>query len=218
MTFSLLARDPSTGDLGGVAATGNLCVGGWVLRGDARGGLTASQGLSPSTMWGEDALAALVSGASAREAVAAVSVDDSGRDTRQLSAISRDGRTAAFDGLGNHAFTGHLTGDGWIVAGNWLASSDVIEQAAQAFAGTSGSFEERLLAAVSAGVAAGSDRRGTISAALLVVGADRPPLTLRIDHDERPVERLAALYALTRRKDYMTWLGTLPTRKTPERA
>lgn len=218
MTFSLLARDPSTGDLGGVAATGNLCVGGWVLRGDARGGLTASQGLSPSTMWGEDALAALVSGASAEQAVAAVIAEDPGRDSRQLSAISRDGRTAAFDGPRNHAFTGHLSGDGWIVAGNWLASSEVIEQAAQAFSEASGTFEERLLAAVSAGVAAGSDRRGTLSAALLVVGPDRPPLTLRVDHDERPVKRLEALYALTREKNYADWLETLPTRAAPEKA
>jgi len=218
MTFSLLARDPLTGSLGGVAATGNLCVGGWVLRGDARGGLTASQGLTPSTLWGEDALAALVAGASVGDALDSVVSDDPGRDARQLLVMSADGSTATFDGAGNHPFTGHLTGDGWVVAGNWLTSSKVIEEAAEAFATTPGAFEERLLAALSAGATAGSDQRGTLSAALLAVAPDRPPLTRRVDHDERPVERLAALYARTRARDYIDWLDTLPTRRNPGKA
>lgn len=218
MTFSLLARDPETGNLGGVAATGNLCVGGWVLRGDARGGLTASQGLSPSTLWGEDALSALVSGKTADEAVASVTAGDPGREARQLTVLSRTGRTAAFDGAANHPFTGHLVGDGWIASGNWLVSGDVIGRTAEAFASTSGPIEERLLAALAAGTAAGSDRRGTQSAALLVVGGDRPPLSLRVDHDSTPVERLRGLYDLTRRQDYRDWLATLPTRNAPGKA
>ena len=57
MTFSLLARDPATGAIGGAAATGSLCVGGWVLRGSLAGGMSASQGKAPSTFWGEDVLA-----------------------------------------------------------------------------------------------------------------------------------------------------------------
>lgn len=218
MTFSLLARDPETGDLGGVAATGNLCVGGWVLRGDARGGLTASQGLSPSTLWGEDALAALVAGETASDAVSSVTSGDPGRDARQIAALSREGRTAGFDGAANKPFTGHLAGDGWIVSGNWLVSAEVIENAAETFAGTTGLLAERLLAAVAAGAASGSDRRGTLSAALLVVGADRPPLSLRVDHDPSPINRLRALYDLTCAEDYHAWLATLPTRSAPGRA
>jgi uncharacterized Ntn-hydrolase superfamily protein len=56
MTFSILARNPKTGEIGGAAATGNLCVGGWVLRGDIKKGVTASQGFYPSTIWGENIL------------------------------------------------------------------------------------------------------------------------------------------------------------------
>ncbi|MFN3526048.1 MAG: DUF1028 domain-containing protein, partial [Paracoccus sp. (in: a-proteobacteria)] len=63
MTFSILAQDLGTGAFGGAAATGSLCVGGWVLRGDSRAGLTASQGAAPSTMWGEDVLVRMMSGA-----------------------------------------------------------------------------------------------------------------------------------------------------------
>jgi uncharacterized Ntn-hydrolase superfamily protein len=218
MTFSLLARDARRTTLGAVTATGNLCVGGWVLRGDGRAGLTASQGKSPSTLWGEDALGLLLGGASASEAVERVVAPDAGRAYRQLAAIDCFGRTAAFDGTENHPFTGHRTGEGWIVAGNWLSSVDVISAAAQAFEAAEGGFETRLLAALRAGVGAGSDRRGTLSAALLVVGPDRPPLTLRVDYDEDPVARLTALYDRTCEPSYRDWLATLPTRDDPGKA
>ena len=98
MTFSILVRDPETGAMGGAAATGNLCVGGWVLRGDVRAGLSASQGKTPSTLWGEDVLDGMRKGLSAKNAVAALVSADRGRETRQLLAIDRGGRTAAFTG------------------------------------------------------------------------------------------------------------------------
>lgn len=218
MTFSLLARDPATGALGGAAATGNLCVGGWVLRGDARGGLTASQGLSPSFLWGEDALARLVAGAGAAAAVEAVVGADAGRAARQLAALDRQGATAVFTGADNLAHAGHLDGPGWVVTGNWLDGPRVLQAAAEAFDARGDDFEAGLVAALAAGVAAGSDRRGTLSAALLVVGPDRPPLTLRIDHDRDPVARLGELLARTRTPDYAAWLATLPTRSHPETA
>ncbi|MEH6726398.1 MAG: DUF1028 domain-containing protein, partial [Hyphomicrobiales bacterium] len=69
MTFSLLAYDADSKSWGGVAATGNLCVGGWVLRGRAGTGLSASQGHAPSTMWGEDVLDLMDQGLSAIEGV-----------------------------------------------------------------------------------------------------------------------------------------------------
>ena len=216
MTFSLLARDPETGALGGVAATGNICVGAWVLRGDPRAGMSASQGRTPSTLWGEDALAAMAEGIGAEPAVARITGTDPGRAARQLVLLSADGGTAGFDGARNEPFTGHLDGDGWIVAGNWLSSGDVIESTARSFCDAAGPFEERLLAALRAGVAAGSDSRGTLSAALLVVALDRPPLSLRVDWDTDPVDRLVALYKKTREPGYDAWLRTLPTRNAPD--
>ena len=66
MTFSILARDPVSGAIGGAAATGSLCVGGWVLRGHVSAGMSASQGAAPSTIWGEEVLAAMHDGACRR--------------------------------------------------------------------------------------------------------------------------------------------------------
>jgi uncharacterized Ntn-hydrolase superfamily protein len=218
MTFSLLARDPETGALGGVAATGNLCVGGWVLRGDARGGITASQGRTPSTLWGEDALAALVAGEAVGEVAQRIPAADGGAGHRQLVLMDRDGKAAVFSGAANHPYTGHRDGAGWMAAGNWLTGPEVIDAAADAFAGAKVAFPVRLIGALEAGIAAGSDRRGTLSAALLVVARDRPPLTLRVDHDEAPVARLRALYEKTREPAYQEWLATVPTRDEPEKA
>ena len=217
MTFSLLARDPQTGALGAAAATGNLCVGAWVLRGDARFGISASQGYTPSTLWGEDALQHLRNGASAQEALSAVVAPDAGREMRQLAVLDRSGRTAAHDGADNRAYTGHLAGDGWIAAGNWLASGDVIGRAAEALARPDVNLADRLIAALRAGIAAGSDQRGTLSAALLILAEDRPPLDLRVDYDLAPVDRLADLLERTRASDYSAWLDTLPTRQDPFR-
>ena len=70
MTFSILANDPDTGDIGGAAATGSLCVGGWVLRADPRAGASASQGAAPSTFWGEDVLTQMRAGVPTGRAVA----------------------------------------------------------------------------------------------------------------------------------------------------
>ena len=86
MTISILALDEKTGTYGGAAMTGSLCVGGWVLRGDAESGLSASQGSLPSTMWGQNVLSLMRDGASAKVAVQQIVTADGGRDERQLSA------------------------------------------------------------------------------------------------------------------------------------
>ena len=85
MTISILAVDEKTGRIGGIAATGSLCVGGWVLRGHPESGMSASQGTAPSTLWGEDVLTAMRTGMSAVDAVAAVTSPDPGRAHRQLA-------------------------------------------------------------------------------------------------------------------------------------
>lgn len=217
MTFSLLARDPATGAFGAAAVTGNLCVGGWVLRGDARFGLTASQGRTPSTLWGEDALAHLASGLPAAGALAATVADDPGAAVRQLSVLDRSGDAAVHDGADNLPETGHLVGDGWVVAGNWLQSQAVVIRTGSGFADAAGGLPDRLIAALRAGIAAGSDRRGSLSAALLVLAEDAPPLDLRVDFDDAPVDRLAALLERTRAPAYRDWLATLPTRREAHR-
>jgi uncharacterized Ntn-hydrolase superfamily protein len=217
MTFSILAQDMGSGALGGAAATGSLCVGGWVLRGDSRGGISASQGAAPSTMWGEDVIEAMRAGSPAPEALARVTGRDAGRDWRQLAALDAFGRAAAHTGAGNTAWRGALVAPGLVVAGNLLAGPGVLEALRDGYLGARGPFGARLIAALAAAEAAGGDTRGLQSAALLVVALDAPPLSLRIDWAEAPVAALRDLHARSQSGEYAAWLPRVPTRAAPER-
>lgn len=218
MTFSILARDPQTGAIGGAAATGSLCVGGWVLRGDLSAGMSASQGAAPSTFWGEDVLAAMRRGDQARQAVDAVTGADRGRAHRQLAALDLAGRTGAFTGTANEPERGSRTGAGCIVAGNMLARVGVLDAMIEGYAGAAGPFDTRLLAALRAARAEGGDFRGLLSAALLVLHPDKPPLTLRIDHHaDDPIGALERLHELATTGDYAAWAGQVPVLSDRER-
>lgn len=217
MTFSILAQDLNTGTLGGAAATGSLCVGGWVLRGDSRAGMSASQGAAPSTMWGEDALTRLLAGDAAEQALAAVTGRDAGRDWRQLAVLDRAGGTACHTGRSNTEWRGALMAPGLVVSGNLLAGPQVLHALRDTFLAAHGSLAGRLMAALAAAEAAGGDTRGLQSAALLVVSDDAPPLTLRVDWADNPVAALRDLHARSQSGDYAAWLPTVPTRNDPER-
>lgn len=218
MTFSILVRDPDCGTFGGAAATGNLCVGAWVLRGDARAGVTASQGLYPSPMWGPEALELMSAGRDAAEAVRRVVDRDAGRDVRQLAALDRTGGTGVHSGARNFEYCGHVAADNLIAVGNMLASPAVLEAMVEAFASATGPQPARLIAGLAAGAAAGGDFRGLLSAAVLIVSPDAPPLDLRVDHAADPIGALRALYECTCDPAYQDWLVGIPTPNDPERA
>lgn len=218
MTFSILVQDAESGAIGGAAATGSLCVGGWVLRGRLGAGMSASQGAAPSVFWGDDVLDELARGKSAPQAVAAVTGADQGRDWRQLSALDLAGRGAVFTGAQNTPETGERIFDGGVAAGNMLASAGVVDALAEGFAAAAGPFPARLIAALRAAEAAGSDMRGLMSAALLVLAPDAAPLTLRIDHhDSDPIGALEALHARATTGDYAAWARRVPNPADPER-
>lgn len=217
MTFSILAQDLGTGSFGSAAATGSLCVGGWVLRGDSRAGMSASQGAAPSTMWGEDALIRMQAGDTAEQALAAVTGSDAGRAWRQLAVLDRAGSAACHTGTANTEWRGSVVAPGLVVSGNMLAGPQVLEALHDTFLAEHGSLAERLLAALAAAEAAGGDRRGLQSAALLVVSDDAPPLTLRVDWSENPVAALRDLHTRSHSGDYAAWLPKVPTRNDPER-
>jgi len=218
MTFSLLAYDAETEVWGGVSATGNLCVGGWVLHGRSDSGICASQGQSPSTLWRENVLELQRVGMSAHDAIAQVTSGDQGRDHRQVSAIDAQGRPAVFSGASNSAYCGHLLDDDLVATGNILAGPSVLEAMIEAFRIGGEAFAERLIAALEAARKVGGDARGTRSAALLRIGRDAPPLSLRIDCAEDPVADLRDLYDKTTNADYQAWLATVPTDAAPWRA
>ncbi len=221
MTFSILALDKETGAIGCAAATGNLAVGGWVLRASARAGAVATQGLSVSALWGDDGLERLTNRESAEEVVAHVTRPDTGRDHRQFAVLDLNGQAAVWTGDRNVEEKGHVIGPGFVVAGNWLSSLDVLEAMQRTHedrAPDQGSdFGRHLLTCLEAGVAAGSDARGTLSAAIRIVRRDCAPLDLRVDFDDDPVARLIAVYDLATGTPYNDWATRVPTLDEPYR-
>ena len=218
MTYSILARDTETGAIGGAAATGSLCVGGWVLRGDLAAGMSASQGAAPSTFWGEDVLAAMRNGTDAARAVEQVTAADGGRAYRQLAALDLSGRTGAFTGTSNEPERGSEAFDNGIASGNMLANADVLGAMVDQFTSTDGDFDHRLIGALRAAAQQGGDFRGLLSAALLVLHPGRPPLTLRIDHHpEDPIGALEDLYARATSGAYSEWTEQVPIANDRER-
>ena len=221
MTFSILAYDDRSGAVGGAAATGNLCVGGWVLRAKAGVGASASQGKSVSTLWGEQALERLQDGMDAQEALDALVGPDPGRDHRQLTILDAAGQVAGWTGEENEVARGHLPGDGYIVAGNWLSNVGVLRDMERVYndlrADRANSFATCLLGSLAAGIAAGSDARGTLSTALKIVEEDAPPVDLRVDLDPDPMNRLTELFERSVSNPYAEWISTVPTISSPHR-
>lgn len=219
MTISILAIDEKTGRLGGAAATGSLCVGGWVLRGDPDSGMSASQGTAPSTLWGEEVLARMRGGLPAAAAVEAVTAPDPGRAHRQLAALDPAGGTGHFTGTSSVAHAGAGAAPGVVVAGNMLTGPEVIAAALSGYAAAEGRpLAERLMAALAEAAREGGDARGLKSAALLVVSRKAAPLTLRIDHAEAPLIALADLYRVAHAEPYRSWTEMVPVLDDPYRA
>lgn len=218
MTISIIAFDEKTGSCGGAAATGSLCVGGWVLRGDAESGVSASQGSLPSTIWGSEVLKQMRAGASAAEAVAEVTAADPGRDHRQLSALDLAGGTAGFSGSESVPCVGVREGKHVIIAGNMLSSDAVLDAAMESFFDATGSLDSRLLTALDSAAAAGGDSRGLMSAALLLVNRGMAPLTLRIDYATDPLAELRALHCRATNGSYADWVALVPTLNDPYRS
>ena len=217
MTFSILARDPATGSIGGAAATGSLCVGGWVLRGSLAGGMSASQGKAPSTFWGEDVLAMMAEGQSVEKAMKSVVMPDPGAAQRQLTALPLDGPGGIFTGGDNTPEIGECLFEGGVAAGNMLAAPAVVDALVAGFVEAHGSFPERLLAALRAADGAGSDSRGLQSAALLVLSPAHAPLTLRVDWSGAPLVALEDLLARATSGDYAAWAAQVPCLDDPVR-
>lgn len=216
MTFSLLARDPESGALGGAAATGNLCVGAWVLRGRAGVGISASQGHYPSTLWGEAVLDAFANGGSPEQAVKDTVMADKGRYARQLIGLDHKGRGGAFSGSANLPVVKDEVMPDLCASGNMLASADVITSAISGYMSSEGSFLRRLLAGLRSGAKSGGDARGLMSAAILIVAEDHPPIDIRVDYAADPLDTLSDLVARVEQGDYAGWMQSLPTLLSPD--
>ena len=217
MTFSILARDPDSGELGAAAATGNLAVGAWVLYAEPDAGLVASQGFSTSTIWGVQALRRLQKGNTPQSIVQELTGADEGRNFRQLMVMDSRGSTAGWTGTQNTHSKGQIVEPDLAVAGNWLANEHVLPALRKEFLKSDGSLATRLLKALDAAFEAGGDARGLQSAAIKVVSAAKPPLDLRVDHSQNPLADLTALFELTKNDDYHKFLHRVPTMESPQR-
>lgn len=216
VTFSILAFDDETGRIGGAAATGNLCVGGWVLRAGSLAGASASQGAYPSTLWGEEALRMMRNGKTATETLGALVSADTGAVHRQLALMDIQGKTAVHTGIENVDAKHAIAENGLVVSGNMLKSVDVIEAIFSTYkASGSQPFEDRLISAIEAGQNAGSDFRGLMSAALKIVGRNSAPYDLRIDYHQAPIKALRDLHERAQSPEYHQWLDRVPTENNP---
>jgi uncharacterized Ntn-hydrolase superfamily protein len=198
-TFSLVARDPATGALGGAVSTARLAVGNRVLQVEFGVGAVASQA-NTNPMLAKAALDRMRNAASAKEALDAALQADVKREERQLSVISANGTQAAFTGTGPDEFKGHIIGKDVVVAGNILVGRETLEAMVAAFETTGGTLADRIMTALEAGQKAGGDRRGKISAAIVVLnevpgtsGYARN-IDLRVDSSKDPVGELRTLF------------------------
>jgi uncharacterized Ntn-hydrolase superfamily protein len=198
-TFSIAAYDPATGDLGVAVASKFPAVGAMVPFAKAGVGAVATQALA-NLEYGPKGLQMMELGLSAEEAMAKLTENDAQRDDRQLGLVDAQGRSAAWTGKSCFNYAGHITGENFSAQGNILTGPEVVQAIAKSFQSSKGSLAERLMAALEAGDAAGGDRRGKESAALLVVraGAGYGGVTdrwidLRVDDHPEPVRELRRL-------------------------
>lgn len=203
-TFSTVARDPDSGDLGVATASKFLAVGAVVPFALADVGAVATQSYA-NTSIGPRTIQALQAGVPLDLIDEALRATDDQANLRQYGLVDAAGRARSFTGEGCHPWAGGTSGDGYAAQGNLLTGPEVIDAVAASFEASSGPLAERLVAALLAGDRAGGDARGRQSAALLVVragggygGMNDRYIDLRVDDDPDPVPRLEQLLRLQR--------------------
>ena len=207
MTFSIVARDERDGvrpEWGIAVASKFLAVGSAVAWARAGAGAVATQALA-NLSYGPNGLDLLGQGDDAATVVSKLTQADDDREHRQLGVVDAAGGAATFTGSECFDWAGGVTGDGYCCQGNILTGADVVSSMASAYEGTEGALVDRLMAALSAGDAAGGDKRGRQSAAVYVVregagygGTIDIAVDLRVDDHPQPVPELHRLLGLQR--------------------
>jgi uncharacterized Ntn-hydrolase superfamily protein len=215
MTWSIIAKDNATGQIGIAVATKFFAVGARVPHiAPAIGGIATQALVNP--YYGIDGLRLLREGHAPSDIVETLIATDAGHASRQLHIMDAGGRIAAFTGKDCVDWCGHLKGDGFSLAGNMLAGSRVLDDTAKAYGVNAGMpFARRLIAAMRAGEAAGGDKRGKQSAALLIYGEEEwSDLDLRVDDHVDPLSELERLETVSRER-WVHFRKYLPSRKNP---
>jgi uncharacterized Ntn-hydrolase superfamily protein len=202
-TYSIVACDLAAKEWGVAVQSKFLAVGAGVPTAEPEVGAIATQALA-NMRYGPDGLALLREGLSAEEVVERLTRADEGRDDRQLGVVDAQGDAATYTGSRCMEWAGGVTGDGYAAQGNILVSEATVTALERTFEQTAGRpLAERLLEALAAAQAAGGDRRGQQSAALLVVrkdggymGTDDRVADLRVDDHPAPIEELRRIYEM----------------------
>jgi uncharacterized Ntn-hydrolase superfamily protein len=215
MTWSIIARDNSTGQFGIAVATRFFAAGAHVPHIAAGMGAIATQALI-NPYYGIDGVRLLREGRRAHDVVETVIAADPGRETRQIHIIDATGGIASHTGRECIEWCGHIEGSGFSIAGNMLAGARVLDDTAKAYvANEKLPFAQRLIAAMRAGEAAGGDKRGKQSAALLIYGDEEwAALDLRVDDHTDPLAELERLEQVSRER-WVHFRKYLPTRMNP---
>jgi uncharacterized Ntn-hydrolase superfamily protein len=201
MTWSIVARDRETGLFGLAIASRFFAVGALCPWAEGGVGAVCTQAMV-NPILGPRSLALLRESLNAPDVRDILIAGDEGRAQRQLHLIDAAGRTAAHTGESCIDWCGHLAADGISVAGNMLAGPDVVAETVAAYeANLKQPIVERLIAAMKAGEAAGGDKRGKQSAALLIQGDEAyPRLSLRVDDHRDPLAELARHYEVAKER------------------
>jgi uncharacterized Ntn-hydrolase superfamily protein len=199
VTYSIVARDEATGELGVAVQSHWFSVGSVVTWARAGVGAVATQSIAEPA-YGPRLLDRLEAGESPGAALEAETQADAGARVRQVAAVDSSGAVAAHTGEGCIPDAGDIQGNGFSVQANMMAAPEVWPGMAREFEASEGPLAERLLTALRAGEEAGGDVRGRQSAALLVVPGGGEPwrrtVELRVEDSPEPLEELARLLAL----------------------
>jgi uncharacterized Ntn-hydrolase superfamily protein len=208
-TFSIVARDPATGQLGVAVQSHWFSVGSMVSWAEAGVGAVATQSFVDPA-YGPRGLELMRGGLSPEQALAALSSVDEGREVRQVAFVDAAGRVAAHTGAKCIAAAGHHVGDSFSVQANMMLNDRVVPAMAAAYVAAEGDLADRMMQALDAAQAAGGDIRGRQSAAMLIVKgvstgrpwADRV-LELRVEDHPDPLAELRRLLTVHRAYEHM---------------
>lgn len=196
MTYSIVARDPQTGEIGVAVQTALPGVGRICPWAEAGVGAVATQALSRMSH-GSSGLALMRNGHTAPQALTAVLAGDRGAEVRQVGMVDAQGNAASHTGSSTIRYAGHHVGDGYAVQANMMASDTVPAAMSRAFESASGRLVQRIVAALQAAQAEGGDFRGQQSAALMIVSGTLMPeawqgvlFDVRVDDHPTPVDEM----------------------------
>jgi len=200
MTYSIVARDPATGQMGVAVQTFNFATGTWVPWAEGGVGAIATQALA-ERQYGLLGLDLIRGGLSAPDALTALLASDPKREFRQVSMLDHEGHIATHTGARCFPQAGSFQGETFCTQANMMARNAVWGAMASAYESAKGDLADRILAAMDAAQAEGGDMRGQQTAALLIVDQQRtriPLVDIRVDHHPQPIRELHRMLRLNR--------------------